>query len=80
MRRLILSLPVTVAAYVANAHYLSQDKIEFPQIEAGEYKLCVAIDRCESGTLARGGRLVLVAPAVNAQQGRESTAASLSLP
>jgi len=68
------TLPLSMVDYLAGGHRLTPHTIEFSQIEPGTYSICASADRCDSGTLARGGRLVLTPPAE-----RESKEASLSL-
>ena len=70
------TLAVNVLAYLAGARRINQNSFEVPQIEAGTYNLCASADRCVSGTLARGGRLVLTSSRAKEQSIRGSTAAS----
>ena len=70
------TLAVNVLAYLAGARRIDQNSFEVPQIEAGTYNLCASADRCVSGTLARGGRLVLTSSRAKEQSIRGSTAAS----
>jgi len=53
------TLPLSMVGYLAGGHRPTPHTTEFPQIEPGAYSVCASPDRCDSGTLARGGRLVL---------------------
>jgi len=59
-----------IAAYLGHGHPAGKDAYEIPDVEPGVYSLCTLTegealmaahppDRCESGTLARGGTLTL---------------------
>ena len=69
------ALSANIVAYLAGARRVDAKSFEIAQAEAGTYSLCSSGDQCVSGTLARGGRLVLTARATG-RAAPESTAAS----